>query len=72
MSKDGRGEGTRRADRIWWWVIVSAQAGLLLVPLSAAWKLSPDAGHGWAVPMLMGYLYWERWSERPTGGVPGV
>ena len=61
-------DGTWHADRIWWWVIIGAQAGLMLVPLSAAWKLSPDTGHGWAVPMLMAYLYWERWSERPTGG----
>ncbi len=49
----------------WWWALIALQAGLLLVPLSVAWKLSPDAGHSWAVPLLMGYLYWERWAERP-------
>lgn len=47
------------------------QAGLMLVPLSVAWKLSPDAGHGWAVPLLMGYIYWDRWNERPAVR-PGV
>jgi exosortase len=38
---------------------------LILIPLSAAWALAPDLGHGWAAPLLIGYLYWERWAERP-------
>jgi exosortase len=40
-------------------------AALLIAPLSAAWTLDPDLGHGWAAPFLIGYLFWERWSERP-------
>ncbi|MDP1579399.1 MAG: exosortase/archaeosortase family protein [Candidatus Didemnitutus sp.] len=51
----------------WWWALIALQSGLVLVPLSVAWKLSSDAGHSWAVPLLMGYLYWERWAERPVG-----
>ncbi|MFI5356959.1 MAG: exosortase/archaeosortase family protein [Opitutales bacterium] len=41
-------------------------AGLLLGPLSRAWALAPDLGHGWAAPLLAGYLWWERWSQRPA------
>lgn len=36
-----------------------------LAPLSATWRSAPDLGHAWAVPVLMAYLWWERWSERP-------
>lgn len=32
----------------------------------AGWRLAPDLGHCWAVPLLGGYLYWERWGERPA------
>ena len=60
------GADEKRNEEIWWWLLVAMQAGLMLVPLSVAWKLSPDAGHGWAVPLLMGYIYWDRWNERPA------
>ncbi len=33
---------------------------LLLIPLAAAWSRSPDLAHGWAAPLLMVYLWWER------------
>ena len=42
-------------------------AAASLIPLSRAWLTSSDLGHGWAVPLLMGYLWWERWAERPAG-----
>lgn len=29
-------------------------------PIAAAWNESPDLGHGWALPWLMGWLLWER------------
>ncbi|HXC63712.1 MAG TPA: exosortase/archaeosortase family protein, partial [bacterium] len=41
-------------------------AALLAVPLSRAWKIAPDLGHGWAAPLLVAYLWWERWAERPA------
>lgn len=44
---------------------------LWLVPVSTAWQLAPDLGHAWAVPVLMAYLWWERWAERPSLGVAG-
>jgi exosortase len=41
-------------------------AAVWLAPLSRAWSASADLGHGWAVPLLMAYLWWERWGERPA------
>jgi exosortase len=46
-------------------VAAAGLAALLLVPLSAVWLQSPDMHHGWAAGLLMIYLWWERWSERP-------
>ncbi len=39
---------------------------VLLRPLTAAWHEAPDLGHGWAAPVLMGFLWYERWAERPV------
>ncbi len=39
---------------------------LLLIPLARVWELAPDLGHGWAAPILMAYLWWERWDSRPV------
>lgn len=47
------------------WLLVAALAGLWLIPAATAWHLAPDLGHAWAVPVLMAYLWWERWGERP-------
>lgn len=52
---------------------VAILAAAWVLPVSGAWKYSPDLGHAWAVPLLMAYLWWERWAERPmltaaTGG----
>lgn len=57
------------------WVAGAALAALLLIPLSTAWGMAPDLGHGWAAPLLVAYLYWERWKTRPRSdrvGVPGA
>lgn len=46
---------------------VVAGGGLLLLSLlAAAWANSADLGHAWAVPVLMAFLWWERWAERPA------
>lgn len=47
------------------WLAAAAGAVLLLIPLGTAWEIAPDLGHGWAAPLLIGYLYWERWTDRP-------
>jgi exosortase len=48
------------------WLAALLLAALLTAPLATAWKIAPDLGHGWAAPLLIGYLWWERWSERPV------
>ncbi|MFA5265479.1 MAG: exosortase/archaeosortase family protein [Opitutaceae bacterium] len=47
------------------WFAVTALAIVWIIPLGVAWKLAPDLGHSWVVPVLMAYLWWERWGERP-------
>jgi exosortase len=59
------------------WVAALGLVVVALVPLTAAWTQAQDLGHGWAVPLLAAYLWWERWDERPAGiardrlGAPG-
>jgi len=48
------------------WLGALLLGGLAALPLSTAWGLAPDLGHGWGAPLLMAYLWWERWGERPT------
>lgn len=48
-------------------LVIAGLAAVWLLPVSSAWANSPDLGHAWAVPLMMGYLWWERWSERPHG-----
>lgn len=56
-----------RAARTW---TVAGAAGALaacwLWPATTSWRLAPDLGHSWVVPLLMAYLWWERWTERPA------
>ncbi len=49
------------------WVAAALLAVILFVPLTAAWTQAQDLGHGWGAPLLVGYLWWERWGERPPG-----
>lgn len=56
---------------IWPWSVAGLTiAGLILLPLLKAWEIAPDLGHGWAAPILMLYLWWERWPMRPPLGAP--
>lgn len=47
-------------------LIALGLAAAWLLPLSRTWQIAPDLGHAWVAPLLMAYLYWERWDERPT------
>lgn len=47
--------------------VVAGLGAVWLLAVTPAWANSPDLGHAWAVPLLMGYLWWERWTERPRG-----
>ncbi len=50
-----------------WWALAFIFAAVALAPLVVAWDQAVDLGHGWAAPLLVAYLYWERWTERPGG-----
>ncbi|GAB5561657.1 MAG: hypothetical protein SynsKO_33040 [Synoicihabitans sp.] len=66
---EGKAAGT--LSSIWLWrVAMAIFATLLLVPLARVWEVAPDIAHGWAAPILVAYLWWERWSERPSLHTP--
>lgn len=46
-------------------MVALGAAALVLAALVPAWRRSSDLGHAWAVPVLMAFLWWERWHERP-------
>ncbi|MBI2512688.1 MAG: exosortase/archaeosortase family protein [Opitutae bacterium] len=48
------------------WIAAAGIGAALLVPLAHAWQLGTNLGHGWLAPFLAGYLWWERWTERPA------
>lgn len=62
------------ADRATGFWITAAALGVGLggAVLVAAWDTSSDLGHAWAAPLLMAYLWWERWDERPGGNPAGA
>ncbi len=47
------------------WFGALAATVSFVAPLSNTWSVAPDLGHAWVVPILMAYLWWERWHERP-------
>lgn len=51
------------------WVAATALglglAGMILQPVARAWQEATDMGHGWAAPLLILWLWWERRDERP-------
>ena len=47
------------------WFGAFAATIVFVAPLSTTWSVAPDLGHAWVVPVLMAYLWWERWHERP-------
>src|SRR6187402_1298619 len=68
-SRDTARAGTRTA---WWislglivvaWLLVFNQQRL-------EWSVNPTYAYGWAVPLLAGYLFYERWRTRPLASAP--
>ena len=47
------------------WIIGATLAAAFFSPLAGAWSSAADMGHGWLTPLLLAYLWWERWSELP-------
>jgi len=54
----------RSGHLVLWFGAIAATVAFV-APLSTTWSLAPDLGHAWVVPILMAYLWWERWPERP-------
>jgi exosortase len=34
------------------------------------WSINPQYSYGWAVPLLAGYLFWQRWQSAPSPSRP--
>lgn len=58
--------------RDWWASIALLAVAWLLVwnQQRLEWSVNPTYAYGWAVPLLAGYLFWERWNTRPSKGRP--
>lgn len=48
------------------WFAAAAFSAAWILPVSVAWSTATDLGHAYAVPLLVAYLWWERWNERPA------
>jgi exosortase len=62
-----------RLDRAWWAGLGLLAAGWLLIlnQQRLEWTVNPTYAYGWAVPLLAGYLFFERWRTRPRSRGPG-
>ena len=60
---NGVGQSQERAPGVPAGIFVAAvllTLAVLSLPFASAWSESPDLGHGWALPWLIGWLMWER------------
>src|SRR5258708_6657961 len=63
----------RDAVRTAWWTsagLLSAAWLLVFNQQRLEWSVNPTYGYGWAVPLLAGYLFYERWRSRPVSTGP--
>lgn len=66
---------TERPGRLsvaWWFSFALIGLGWLLIlnQQRLEWSVNPTYAYGWAVPVLAGYLFYERWNSRPAGNGP--
>ena len=62
-----------RDVRLAWWTSVALLAATWLLIFNQQrleWSVNPTYAYGWAVPLLAGYLFYERWRSRPPGTGP--
>lgn len=61
-----------RLGRSWWAGLALLAAMWLLVfnQQRLDWTVNPTYAYGWAVPLLAGYLFYERWRTRPRSAGP--
>jgi exosortase len=61
----------KRLSPPWWdFALLVATGAVALRPLALFWSSHPDYAFGWGVPFLAGYLFFERWSDRPDRQPP--
>ena len=63
----------RVAGRAAWWASVGLLGVAWLLVFNQQrleWSVNPTYGYGWAVPLLAGYLFYERWRSRPAAAGP--
>lgn len=58
--------------RAWWASAVFLAVAWLLIfnQQRLEWSVNPTYAYGWAVPLLAGYLFYERWRTRPADEGP--
>ncbi|HVU24902.1 MAG TPA: exosortase/archaeosortase family protein [Opitutus sp.] len=78
MSRTARegGAATTAGGRAWRALALGAIWAPLLWKISPAWSASVEQAHGWAVPWLAAYFWWQREKEsgwaKPGGTKPGA
>ena len=57
------------ADTSAWpfFLALAAVWGWLFFVLSGEWEANEQYSHGWFIPLLAGWIFWQRWAERPEG-----
>lgn len=51
------------------WLFFAALAsvwGWLFFILTGEWEANEQYSHGWFIPLLAGWIFWQRWTERPA------
>src|SRR5450432_1492899 len=67
--------GAATVKRFDWPLALTALAFLLLWleivnQLQSEWSLNPQYGYGWTVPFLAAYIFYQRWTRRPSPAAP--
>ncbi|MGH8093480.1 MAG: exosortase/archaeosortase family protein [Chthoniobacterales bacterium] len=58
------------------WPLALATIAFLLLwleiihQLQSEWSINPQYGYGWTVPLLVGWLFYQRWLRRPPAASP--
>ncbi|HST30193.1 MAG TPA: archaeosortase/exosortase family protein, partial [Chthoniobacterales bacterium] len=64
---------SHRPGTRWMAILVIAFVWIELISqLKAEWWLNPQYNYGLIVPLLVGYLFWRRWQNRPNPEAPGA
>lgn len=48
------------------WGALVVMWGWFFFILTGEWEANEQYSHGWFIPILAGYIFWQRWNERPA------